>query len=139
MKRTKPPARRAIKNHMPAPKAATPARIAVFADTVWTCRSCGYDWGVELHHVVYQQELRKRGGNPSDGRNALALCRDCHAAHHNRSRPLPLEVLRDENYEYARELLGAGVAYEYLVRRYVGEDIRLAALLDEWHTDRRAA
>lgn len=76
------------------------------------------------HHVVYQQEVRRRQGDVSDGRNALRLCNSCHPAHHHRSRPVPLTALRDENYEFAFELMG-GAAFDYLRRRYAGEDPRL--------------
>ena len=35
--------------------------------------------------------------------------------------------------EFARGLMGAGLAYEYLTRRYVaGNDPRVAELLAEW-------
>jgi hypothetical protein len=82
------------------------------------------------HHVVYRQEVRREGGDVWDGRNALALCEGCHSSHHRRGdRVVPLTALRDENYDFARELLGGGRAYEYLRRRYAGEDPRLEALL----------
>lgn len=83
-----------------------------------------------LHHVVYRQEVERVGGEVWDPRNSLTLCDGCHSSHHRRgSRIVPLSVLRDENYEYAAELLGREAAYEYLRRRYVGEDPRLNALL----------
>jgi hypothetical protein len=82
------------------------------------------------HHVVYEQHVRNEGGDCHDGRNALCLCDSCHMSHHRRgTRVVPLEVLRDCNFEFAGELLGPA-AYDYLRRRYVGEDPRLDALLD---------
>lgn len=80
------------------------------------------------HHVVYEQEIRRRKGDIADGRNALCLCQSCHAAHHHRNRPVLLRALRDENYEFAFELMGPA-AYEYLRRRYGGSDPRLEAWL----------
>lgn len=76
------------------------------------------------HHVVYKQEVRRRKGDVSDPRDALRLCNSCHPAHHHRSRPVPLAALRDENYEFAFELMGVA-AFDYLRRRYAGGDPRL--------------
>lgn len=85
---------------------------------------------VDQHHVVYVQEIRRVGGDRWDDRNALQLCKACHSSHHRRgSRVVPLAVLRDEAYAFAEETLGAGPAYEYLRRRYAGDDPRLDALL----------
>lgn len=81
------------------------------------------------HHVVYRQEVRREGGDELDPRNALTLCTRHHDRHHTRQEPVSLLVLRDENYAFARELLGSARAYEYLRRRYAHEDGRLEALL----------
>jgi hypothetical protein len=107
---------------------------------------CGRVRGVQWHHVVYQQEIRRvvreqtEHGPPdvaremallTSRRNLMPLGPRCHAAHHNRSKPLRLALLPDSAFEFAAELLGAGRAYEYLKRRYVGEDPRLDALLED--------
>lgn len=92
--------------------------------------------GVHDHHVIYQQELRRaarRLGVPAsrllrDPRGLVPMAVACHAAHHDRSRPLPLHRLPDEVFEFAREVLGAGPAQVYLARRYAGGDGRLDAL-----------
>lgn len=82
------------------------------------------------HHVVYEQHVRREGGDVYDPRNALTLCISCHTSHHRRgSRTVPLRVLRDANYEFAFELLGAA-AFDYLRRRYTGGDPRLQQWLD---------
>ena len=87
----------------------------------------------EMHHVVYRQELRRLTGDPDDRANLVPLCRGCHGAHHARSEVLPTRVLPDSAFAFARDLMGAGAAYEYLTRRYMaGNDPRVAALLDEW-------
>lgn len=105
---------------------------------------------VQFHHAVYQQQLRKvvreehrkAGGlGPpdviremtlvNDSRNLVPVGPKCHAAHHGRSRVLALRMLPDSVFEFAAEVLGAGAAYEYLRRRYEGEDERLDALLSE--------
>lgn len=64
-----------------------------------------------------------------DKRNLVPVAHDCHGAHHARARPFPLRVLPDSVFEFAVELMGVGPAYEYLRRRYSGEDERLTALL----------
>lgn len=83
----------------------------------------------QRHHVVYAQEVRRRGGSLRDGRNLISVGCDCHAAHHQRRRPFTLWVLPDSAFEFAAELLGPDAAYEYLRRRYAGADQRLVALL----------
>jgi hypothetical protein len=92
----------------------------------------GYAW----HHIVYQQTVRRHGGNLDDPRNLVLVRNDAHEHHHKRSRVILLAALPDAAYEYAAELLGRGKAYNYLRRHYaVGpppqrrEDPRLAALL----------
>lgn len=76
------------------------------------------------HHVVYEQHVKREGGDRWDPRNALRLCVSCHSSHHRRGRVLPLRALRDVNFEFAFELLGPA-AYDYLTRRYAGDDPRL--------------
>jgi hypothetical protein len=103
-----------------------------FLDEHRGCRNPDCDRGVQQidqHHAVYRQEVVRMGGDPWDQRDALALCKRCHSGHHSRGSVLPLAVLRDENFIFAAELLGGPVAYEYLRRRYSGDDPRLAALL----------
>lgn len=99
---------------------------------------------MQLHHAVYRQELRRiarertAAGPPdvawelilvTDRRNLVPLGPKCHAAHHGRSRPLPMHRLPDSVFEFAGEVLGAERAYEYLRRRYAGGDPRHDALL----------
>lgn len=99
------------------------------------CVMCGLP-SVQDHHVVYVQELRRvRSEAPKtalreDDRNLVPVCLGCHAQHHNRAAPFPLSILPDSVFEFAREVLGVGPAYEYLRRRYIGEDPRLMELLE---------
>ena len=107
---------------------------------------CGRKRGLQAHHVIYQQELRRvvvaehaaarREGPPdivremslsADRRNIVPIGPRCHAAHHRRSKPLPLEKLPDSVFEFAAEVLGER-AHGWLRRRYVGDDARLDAL-----------
>jgi hypothetical protein len=93
------------------------------------CANCGSERAWDPHHAgVYEQDLRRLKLPLWDPANALRLCWDCHALHHAPSSRLPLSVLREENIGYAFEVLGAR-AYDYLRRRYTGEDRRLDAAL----------
>ena len=93
------------------------------------CVGCGAP-AAQLHHVVYQQELRRAGGDVGDPRGMVPVCLECHTAHHARLRPLHSCVLSSASFTFALETLGAGPAYEYLRRRYAGPDWRLDWLLD---------
>lgn len=100
---------------------------------------CGCDGPVlpYSHHVVYQQELRwvaKRlrvaaRGLLDDPRNLVPITFDCHGRHHSGARRFELARLPDSVFEFAAEVLGVGPGYEYLRRRYAGEDPRLDALI----------
>lgn len=75
----------------------------------------GHPW--DPHHVVYEQELDRRGVPLDDPRNALRLCRSCHFRHHQGNHPIPFNVLTPANVAYAKEVLGE-YAMDYLNRRY---------------------
>jgi hypothetical protein len=103
---------------------------------------CGAIRGLALHHLVYQQELRRLARSIDDGDlRAITLCQDrrnlvvvgpaCHAAHHNRSKPYRLSMLPDAAFEFAGDVLGPERAFEYLRRRYGGSDVRHERLLLE--------
>lgn len=93
------------------------------------CRLCVVKRSAQSHHVVYEQELARRGLVLWDLRNQMPLCADCHEKHHKRGRPIPLIFLTDDNIEYAFEALGA-FAYDYLRQRYAGDDDRLEQALE---------
>lgn len=95
------------------------------------------------HHVVYEQELQRRWDSSpevrerwpayrrlrEDCRNLVDMCHHHHFAHHDGSRSkIELSMLPDEALEFAFELLGA-YAYDYLRRRYAGDDPRLESHL----------
>lgn len=88
------------------------------------CRVCLMKRAAHTHHVFYEGELRRRGLPKYDHANLMALCVDCHFNHHNGSKRIPLSLLTEENLEYAFNILGA-YAYDWLRRRYAGEDLRL--------------
>jgi hypothetical protein len=79
------------------------------------CASCGSRHGIEGHHVIRVQVLRRealaRGFDFErarwDPRNRLPLCSHCHAAHHGASRRLSLSLLwkhAPKVFQFAREL-----------------------------------
>lgn len=95
------------------------------------------------HHVVYKQELERRWKSglidttiwPSltrlvtDPRNLADVCHQHHFGHHDGSDyKMSMALLPDEAVEFAFEALGA-YAYDYLRRRYAGEDPRLESHL----------
>jgi 5-methylcytosine-specific restriction endonuclease McrA len=93
------------------------------------CGGRGATIGVVLHHVVYRQHVRAEGGDCWDPRNAMNLCNSCHSSHHRRGRLIALWMLPASALEFAGELYGPG-AYDYLRRRYSGDDPRVDALLN---------
>lgn len=81
------------------------------------------------HHCVYRQEIRRHDGDLWDARNRLVLCAGCHSSHHRRGRVIAAAALPSSVLDFACDLLGAPAAYEYLRRRYSGDDPRLEALI----------
>ena len=79
------------------------------------CAVCGSRLFVEAHHVVYRQVVREicreSGINSAvpewDTRNALPVCKVCHAQHHGRAIPIARVVLIEKAplaFQFAREL-----------------------------------
>jgi hypothetical protein len=58
----------------------------------------------------------------------MTLCQSHHRRHHLRTDVISLALLSDAAIEFAGELLGPA-AYDYLRRRYGGDDPRVDALL----------
>jgi hypothetical protein len=91
------------------------------------CAACQKAKSFHAHHVVYEQEIRRRLGvkkkDPKlyDTRNALRLCDErggnCHARYHFDHSLVPTARLTDENIAYAFELLGLYGA-DYLRDKY---------------------
>lgn len=89
------------------------------------CAKCRTRRAAHSHHVVYEQELSRRGAALWDTRNALPLCFHCHNEHHKpgvrSDMRVPLGSLRPENINYAAEVLG-DYAMDYLHKRYGTHD-----------------
>lgn len=74
------------------------------------------------HHVVYQQHLRRFGGDAGDAANTISLCVPCHMGkQHSQASPLPLSSLAPENIGFIYGLMGPGRAEVYLTRYYQPE------------------
>jgi len=82
------------------------------------CASCGTRGPWDAHHALYEQHLRKEGFPLFDPRNALRLCRDCHANHHAGARRIKTASLTTENLAYMVEVLGPDRAELYIARQY---------------------
>lgn len=115
-------------------------RKALFSSGQPNCQMCSSRGAHHEHHVVYEQTVRREGGDACDSRNALRLCVDCHALHHARAhgKVVPVSRLRAVNIDFAFELLGSG-AYDYLRRKYDHDDGRLDLALQQRETDDRVS
>lgn len=125
--------RRALKT-IPAPVEVVEVVALRYSKEVWfaislgACSQTGCDKRAQQrHHVVYAQHVVRESGDVWHPDNALILCVSSHAKTHQGR--LELTDLRDENYRFAVDLLGAPRAYEYLKRRYAGADPRLDELI----------
>lgn len=94
------------------------------------CRRCMFKKAAQSHHVVYAQEVVRRGADVWDLRNCMPLCQRCHEQHHTRTSPVPLLMLSDANIAFAFEILGE-YAKAYLEARYAGSDERLDLAMEE--------
>jgi predicted nucleic acid-binding Zn ribbon protein len=99
-----------------------------YAQEMVACAGCGSADRLSRHHVVFDQHVVAARGDRCDPANQLIVCWACHASLHAK-RDLSVALLPDSVFTFAAELLGNGKAYNYLVRRYAGEDARLDALL----------
>ena len=63
------------------------------------CRSCGSRDHLEVHHIMQ----RKDGGSDRPA-NLITLCHDCHAHHHDGSRPLDIPFQGKKGFRAATEM-----------------------------------
>ena len=71
------------------------------------CRVCGSRDRLLLHHVVYEQHVRRLGGDAHDPDNSFTVCFTCHMKHHDASDfRISICDLRGENWGFVRALLG---------------------------------
>lgn len=90
------------------------------------------------HHVVYEQELQRRWDSDpkvretyprysllkGDVRNLVDMCQPHHFDHHGGSFKIEVVQLSDDALTFSFEILGP-YAYDYIKRRYRGDDPRL--------------
>lgn len=93
------------------------------------CAACGSHAGLQVHHTVRRQVLRRARVSQYPPDLALVVCEPCHADHTSHARKLPMSALRDENIAHAFDALGAA-AYDELHRTYAGTDPRVVAALE---------
>lgn len=104
-------------------------REAAQAQKCCQVSNSGGPW--DPHHVIEKQEIRKRGGDIWDTRNALRISERVHSQHTLAVKRIPIKKLRDENIEFAFELMGLA-AYVYLRRMYDGFDERVELAVAEY-------
>lgn len=95
-----------------------------------SCAVTGSRGPWEAHHVVESQTVAREGGDRYDPRNALRLSYQAHHGHTSAMRRVRLQELRDENIEYAFEVMGRA-AYVHLTRMYDGHDHRVELAIAE--------
>lgn len=103
----------------PGANGETESRERWFSSAENECRKCGTREGRRhLHHVVYEQHVRKAGGDVYAPENGLTLCFGCHMGqHHSADGRVSVSTLRSENLTFAFSLLGAA-AFDYFIRYY---------------------
>lgn len=94
------------------------------------CAVTGSTKEFEAHHVVEKRWLKANGFPLWDRRNALRLHPDVHGAHTSRMKKIPMSALREENIDYAFEIMGDR-AMNYLPENYEGSHPHFEALASE--------
>lgn len=108
----------------PSPRRAEPSmgrrtRREWQAAKAGRCALCPSRQGLHIHHVVYEQHVRREGGDIYDPRNGMTLCFKHHFEHHNAyNRRIDRARLPAAAIEFAVELMGADRAELYLSRYY---------------------
>lgn len=108
-----------------------PARMA-WKTPMWSaCTVCGKVGWLINHHVLAEQHIpEERPELLYDLRNAMRVGVDatclCHARHTNAFQRIPITLISEQAWEFARELFGEETARAYFERRYAAEDRRAA-------------
>lgn len=115
--RLKPVSKKAVE----ASRTASAARVAWAraGDHPERCAGCERVLRCHGHHALKRQYCRKYGGDEWSLANRIPICATCHDGHHHglEDRRLPLSILTEVHWEFARELLGER-AEEVLARHY---------------------
>lgn len=88
------------------------------------CAICGKPGLLLRHHVLYEQHVRREGGDPWDLRNSMDVGRycTCHADHHAAVRRIPVRLIPQDAQDFIIELLGSARAALYVARYYRTEE-----------------
>lgn len=94
-----------------------------------SCLICGSDDRLTLHHIIYKQHVRKRGGNEWDPRNGMTLCISCHSRQHSGT-SFRILVYRFPVafWLFGHDLLGDALR-DYLARYYDNGNPKLKGLV----------
>lgn len=101
-------------------KRAEPGRAEWKTPVRGKCGACGKEQLCIRHHVVYEQHVRREGGDPWDQANAMLVgtrCR-CHENHHGAVERIALARIPQTAIDFAIGLLGADRAALYIARYY---------------------
>lgn len=94
------------------------------------CICCGRR-AVQNHHVTFRQQLRRLRVDAGAPESCVPVCLHCHARHHDGTPwKIPLAVIPDDRIQFALAAMGPA-CYDYLLRRYLGDDPRLESLISE--------
>ena len=119
MKRSVPLRRSAPLKTRRRPLVDEPGRDAWNQRRSGWCETCGsFEYRLHGHHVVYEQIVRREGGDPWSPANRMDLCASCHMAHHAAARKIPLSKVSDAALAFAVGLLGEHRAADFFRRRY---------------------
>ena len=93
------------------PKPPLPPEERVRAHDWWVavakgkpCVVCRSTRGVQAHHVIEKQVVKRAGGDVWDKRNGIALCVRDHERHTSAYRRVPRYLVPAAAWEFAREL-----------------------------------
>lgn len=103
---------------------AEPGRLQWKTQVHGICAVCKKRQLCVRHHVVYEQHVRREGGNPWDMANAMLLgawC-TCHADHHSGKARIATSLIPETALDFAIGLLGTDRAALYIARYYRTDD-----------------
>ena len=104
-------------------RATNPARDEFKRVRTGRCAVCGLLGLVRRHHVIYEQHVRRAGGDCWDIANSLwigveTFC-NCHRHHHDAVQRIPADLIPDAALAFAVDLFGSDErAADYFARYY---------------------
>lgn len=87
------------------------------------CDVCGhFSLVLHGHHVLYEQIVRREGGDPWAAENRMDVCSLCHMNHHSGARKIALSKVPARAVAFAVALVGEYRAADFFSRRYGAEE-----------------